>query len=90
MSVYLSVHNVKTISASTTGTSAAPITIECMVGSGITPHAITLFTGDPVLNERLIEAINKIRRTRLEELAGAECARDNNDDAFFEDEEERS
>lgn len=72
MSVYLSVHNVKTISASTTGTSAAPLTIECMCGTGLTPHAITLFTGDPVLNERLIEAINKIRRERLEELAAAE------------------
>lgn len=76
MSVYLSVHNVKTISASTTGTSAAPLTIECMVDRNITPHAITIFTGDPVLNKRLIEAINKIRRERLEELAAVERARD--------------
>ena len=92
MSVYLSVHNVTAISARCYG-EISSLTIEVQ-GSGVTSHAVTLFTDDRLLNERLVNAINTTVRERREEksaegarLAAERSAYETTDDAMFVDEE---
>ncbi len=73
MSTYLSVHDVKTISASTVfepGNGCPPhLTIVARGRDEGARTAITLYTGDQILGDRLIEAINDISQRRAAELA---------------------
>lgn len=66
MTCFLSIHAVKSIRANAGDTSGAPLILEIKTDAQL-PQGVTLFTNDPVLNERLAEAINKIAEQRWEE-----------------------
>jgi hypothetical protein len=67
MSSFLSIHHCKNIQARSVGTDGAPLVIEMDVEKdGYTQ--VTIFTGDQVLTDRLVDAINTIAAARDAEL----------------------
>ncbi len=67
MTVHINIHGATSIRATTSGTSANPLTISVKSAEHMLPHEVTIFANDPVLTERLVEAINRIDQERFEE-----------------------
>lgn len=86
MSTQLSIHYVTDVTARHYP-DIPSLTISFHTEGAISPHEVVLFCNDVVLNARLVEAINTVARQRAEEKAAEQKAAD---DAFFEDEEDRS
>jgi hypothetical protein len=56
-----SFHNIRTIRASSTCTSGAPLTLNLIADHGESDNAqVIIFIGDQALADRLIEAINRV------------------------------
>lgn len=69
MHTNLSLHGTKNITARTTGTSGAPLQLRLEgSGDGYNTAEVCIYTDDPVLTDRLIQAINAVCEARRNEL----------------------
>ncbi len=74
MASHLSLHKVKSATASTSHAVTGAFTIDFATDDPYSVHSVTVFSDDAVLAARLVEAINRISRDRATELAEASRA----------------
>lgn len=82
MTCCLSIHAVKSVRAHAGDTQGAPLSLSITTDAPL-PQSVTLFTDDPILNARLVEAINKVADERWQEKMVVE-ARVANEGAAYE------